>query len=101
MRNDSQRTGTSRRARIATISQELARLTQELKTLLQIDSSDDESAKDTHFEIGDTVVINNSYRGLKGASGKIVAVTKHQVEIRLPNNKVVRRKKSNVRKTQE
>jgi hypothetical protein len=95
MRNNS---SPSRKQRIKDISKQIAELTSELSELLQLDSSDDSTDLERNFEIGDAVVINNSYRGLKGATGTIEAVTKKQVDIRLLDNRVVRRHKSNVSK---
>lgn len=89
----------ARQTRILSIIQQLATLTRELETLLKINSSGEESsANETPFEIGDTVVINNSYKGLQGATSVIVTVTRHQVDIKLANNRIVRRKKTNVTK---
>jgi ribosomal protein L21E len=90
--------GTTRRARIVSITQQLADLTRELETLLLTESSDEEPQAVTEFEIGDTVVINNSYKGLQGATGKVITVTKNQVEIKLSSNQIVRRNKTNVTK---
>jgi hypothetical protein len=56
----------SRKLRIAEITQKISELTRELEEILQFDSSDDNTEPD--IQIGDTVIINNSYKGLRGAT---------------------------------
>lgn len=87
----------SRKLRIAEITQKISELTRELEEILQLDSSDDNTEPD--IQIGDTVIINNSYKGLRGATGTVVTIFKKQVEIKLKDNsKIVRRNKSNISK---
>lgn len=74
-------------------------LTRELKSLLLLDSRSDTEESNCQINIGETVVINNSYQGLKGATGTVLSISpSQQVTIKLKINQVVQRKNSNIMK---
>ena len=51
-----------------------------------------------HFSVGDIVEITNNRNGLRGSRGRVVAVTREQVQIDIPHlTNLVRRKYTNVR----
>jgi preprotein translocase subunit YajC len=91
--------------RINEISRKIAILRKELQDLTISDSIRTESQEfeppQSSFTPGDIVVITNSYKGLKGETGEIISVSAKQVAIKLKNNRIIQRHKSNISKVQD
>lgn len=86
--------------RINEISRKIAILSNELESLTFDNSVQVESQELQHptFTPGDTVVITNSYKGLKGETGKVISVSARQVAIKLRDNRIIQRNKTNIYK---
>lgn len=91
----SPKTNTSRQSRIIELSQEITSLTKELDALLLQELTDTTEAD---LKIGDTVLITNSYRGLQGAKGNIVKLSRKQATIKLQDGTIIQRAKRNLNK---
>lgn len=92
----------SRRLRIREILRKNTELTDELNALITIiDSSEQTDNTNQEIKPGDTVVINNQYKGLQGAEGKVISASAKQVTLILKDRRIVRRNKSNVTRIQD
>ena len=94
----------NRRNRIRELALQLQELTEQLNDLILEDNNQGQQPDNLQqprdegeFREGDRVRIRNNHRGLRGAVGTVVNVTRHQVSIRLEGqNRIINRKQSNV-----